>query len=740
MATRKETIKVDFYNQIKYTPFKIVSGDVGSVVLEIESEQSLIGYNIFCTFKLPDDTFYTQEASIDSEYFASLFLQGGILSQQGDVEVQVGLYDTDYRLTAAMSFYFTVLEDFAETAIENDDRLPILTQLITDVEALEDNVETAEAARVAAEDQRELNEDSRTSNETNRQYYEGLRDQAEGSADPRTGRIGNELDRQDAEDIREGSELLRIDNEDERELNEAERISNEDTRVLNETERIENEEARSVFESYDPLKNYVKGNKVTDGVSAYVALDNSIGEEPSISPLKWLLFARGVDDPASVPLTSYVLDTIGNPIENGDTINEAFGKTQKQINDLDLNKADKNNVLELDNTEIFIPDADYEPATKKYVDDNSGGGTAAEVEYDNTSSELTATNVQDAIDEVNSKVKEYKVDSWAEVQGIVRAGLADTIFKVGDILVADYNGSPINWVIIGINHEDPVDPERSLSLTIQPEKALDNGIAFDFPEATYAYEVTGSPLPAGDYYRNGTNETFTIPEEIPVGGFLSRFSNSGKPDYNKLFYAKEPGGVRTELSIITQTPTIETELVFTRYADAGQGSRFIIGSNRYNTSALRQLLNSSELSFEWRPQTAWDGSPGGDIDYSRAGVLNVIDEELKSVIGPVNKITVVPNADGGGQEKTEESVFLLSKTEVLGTNENGIAEGLQYKYYEDSFNLNKYNQSGSAVDWWLRTPIYNRETNVISISSSGSEISEAAYLDLQYMIPAVAII
>lgn len=33
-------------------------------------------------------------------------------------------------------------------------------------------------------------------------------------------------------------------------------------------------------------------------------------------------------------------------------------------------KADKNNVLELDNTTIFTPDADYEPATKKYVDDN----------------------------------------------------------------------------------------------------------------------------------------------------------------------------------------------------------------------------------------------------------------------------------------------------------------------------------------------------------------------------------
>lgn len=40
---------------------------------------------------------------------------------------------------------------------------------------------------------------------------------------------------------------------------------------------------------------------------------------------------------------------------------------------LGTTKADKTNVLELDNTTAFTPDADYEPATKKYVDDNSGG-------------------------------------------------------------------------------------------------------------------------------------------------------------------------------------------------------------------------------------------------------------------------------------------------------------------------------------------------------------------------------
>ena len=38
--------------------------------------------------------------------------------------------------------------------------------------------------------------------------------------------------------------------------------------------------------------------------------------------------------------------------------------------------AEKTNVLEKNNTTAFTPDADYEPATKKYVDDNAGGGSS----------------------------------------------------------------------------------------------------------------------------------------------------------------------------------------------------------------------------------------------------------------------------------------------------------------------------------------------------------------------------
>jgi len=69
--------------------------------------------------------------------------------------------------------------------------------------------------------------------------------------------------------------------------------------------------------------------------------------------------ALGVDD-------NYVTDAEKTVIGNTSGTNTG---------DQDLTGlATKANVLELDNTTSFTPDADYEPATKKYVDDNAGGG------------------------------------------------------------------------------------------------------------------------------------------------------------------------------------------------------------------------------------------------------------------------------------------------------------------------------------------------------------------------------
>ena len=58
-------------------------------------------------------------------------------------------------------------------------------------------------------------------------------------------------------------------------------------------------------------------------------------------------------------------------VDNTSDANKPVSTAQQTALNL---KADKSNVLELDNTDVFTPTADYHPSTKKYVDDNAGGG------------------------------------------------------------------------------------------------------------------------------------------------------------------------------------------------------------------------------------------------------------------------------------------------------------------------------------------------------------------------------
>lgn len=127
--------------------------------------------------------------------------------------------------------------------------------------------------------------------------------------------------------------------------------------------------------------------------------------------------------------------------------------------------------------------------------------TASSITIADAGNLITATNVEDALQENRQQINsldaevvehelrlvklenniEYKVGSWAEVQDIVRRGLAPNLFSVGDQFIATYNGTEYIWNIIGIDHDTPTDTEYTHSLTIQTMDCLQN-VQFDAPE------------------------------------------------------------------------------------------------------------------------------------------------------------------------------------------------------------------------------------------------------------------
>lgn len=221
-------LNLDFTKSIAYKKMAFVEDDYGASTITFISAQALTGRILQVVFKFADDTYAILRSDDATPYIeiidantAVLSLPTGVLDVVGRVECQVALYNgTESRLTTAVCFYYTVVDDLSTDAAVASDNYPILTQLIIDCEA----IEAAEELRVIAE----------------------------GAADPRSGRVGAELDRVDAE------------------------------------------AARAVFESYNNAKAYVIGNKVAYEGSSFQCMANSAGNLPTDTNY-WIMIASKGD-------------------------------------------------------------------------------------------------------------------------------------------------------------------------------------------------------------------------------------------------------------------------------------------------------------------------------------------------------------------------------------------------------------------------------------------------------------
>ena len=386
-------------------------------------------------------------------------------------------------------------------------------------------------------------------------------------------------------------------------------------------------------------------------------------------------------------------------------------------------------------TEAQRAKADADTATQNANDATSSANTAAErantaaqaiedgldaseIAYDGTVSGLVSKDVKSAIDEVVTKIGGVaKVESWADVQNIVRLGLAPQVFKIGEQLVCNHETlGELTWDIIGFDHDVPVDEAYTHSMTIQLHDIKDS-LVFDASEALY-YAEQG--LPAGTYnftllagydttYGGGKTYYFTLANPVPAGGHI----------HFAWGYQKQAAECKiTTYSGATSTQAIESVGVTegsegTALENTNHTHRIRYGSNRWTHSALRQWLNSNaDKGTWWNPQNVYDRP----VSYatSRDGFLKGLDADFLAVLGEVTKRNALNTVtDGGGYEDSQELMFLIARGEVYGGNENGVNEGTPYPYYSEISDLSapgtgtdanriKY-KAGTATYWWLRS-------------------------------------
>ena len=105
--------------------------------------------------------------------------------------------------------------------------------------------------------------------------------------------------------------------------------------------------------------------------------------------------------------------------------------------------------------------------------------------------------------------------------------------------------------------------------------------------------------------------------------------------------------------------------------------------------------------------------------------LGQLDEDLQSVIKPVNKLVSIGN-ETSTIETVSDKLFLLSEVEIYSSTHLYFAgEGSQYEWYKAG-NTRVKKVNGSKYSWWERSP-YSKNTNSFcSISSADFADSDIA--------------
>ena len=179
------------------------------------------------------------------------------------------------------------------------------------------------------------------------------------------------------------------------------------------------------------------------------------------------------------------------------------------------------------------------------------------------------------------------------------------------------------------------------------------------------------------------------------------------------------------------------------------GSRQSYGNNRYSQSNIDQWLNSQAASW-YSARHSYDAPPNNANVWSNyneydteAGFLSNFEADFrKAILDAVIRVAKNTVTDGGGYEDIVRQVFLLSNTNVGLSNENGVAEGSLWSYFNsasrrqcyppaEAVSKSTYTSSSLSASqywwWWLRTPYAGHAGYARYVSTDGSLGSSSAY-------------
>ncbi len=305
--------------------------------------------------------------------------------------------------------------------------------------------------------------------------------------------------------------------------------------------------------------------------------------------------------------------------------------------------------------------------------------------------------------------------------------------------------------VLGFDYDTPADTALHHSVSMALRDLSLYGVSYCPRQAVYAAE--DAALPAGDYHFRVTNNpfvsvdvgkylTFHLDQALPVGGQLVL---GGSYDATMIGTTVKAYASPSDVTELTSAILSEGEdgeyLGALKNAGDPQNhmnsvAASLMGCNEYRISVMRQYLNSAApgaaegAAASWyAPQTAFDRP----VITTEPGFLYGADPAFAAVIGTVKKRTAKNTvAAGGGYADTEERIFALSRTEVLGTANGDVYETsfgtagtgvltVPYEFYAGASAADYIKRENrTARRWCLRSPGVGQGHVVLRIADTGA--------------------
>lgn len=279
---------------------------------------------------------------------------------------------------------------------------------------------------------------------------------------------------------------------------------------------------------------------------------------------------------------------------------------------------------------------------------------------------------------------------------------------------------------------------KNYQLNIEKSDGTTENISIEIPLKVGTYDVkytlgTGNAISAGTIVVNETENTYnlnvtlsdnevkTVQIKTPVA---LTFANA---TWEQIAQVSESGNASSHFAVGDEkTIQLSTGEAITLVILGFNHDDFTSGGKAGMSIGMKNLLATT-----YRMNTTKTNAGGWDESEMRTTtmqtLLGQLPSDLQAVIKSVNK-----KATSGGLQTTiktsSDKLFLFSEVEIDGTTSSGYAdEGEQYEYWKTvkdgtlKGDRIKYlsNGSGSALDWWLRSPAVNTRNSFRYIGITG---------------------